>query len=61
MPSDEPVILHTSVGDFELEETVEYINGGRSYFYIGGDTAIILDDGICEARAGAGAEYRHQG
>ena len=49
MSSDEPVILHTSIGDFELEETVEYINGGRSYFYIGGDTAIILDDGICEA------------
>lgn len=44
-----PVVLHSSVGDFELQETVHYPNGGSSYFYACVDVAAIVDEGICEA------------
>lgn len=47
--SARPVVLHSSVGDFELQETVHYPNGGSSYFYACVDVAAIVDEGICEA------------
>ena len=33
---------------FTLRETVTYPNGGTSSFYIHNDTAVIIDDGICD-------------
>ncbi len=46
------VRLHTALGDFELRETVSYPNGGTSSFYTYGNTALIVDDGICVLAAG---------
>ncbi len=39
--------LHTCLGSFDLVETVPYPNGGRSFFYTLKDTAIIIDQDIC--------------
>lgn len=36
------------VESLSAKEIMEYPNGGRSYFYVMDDTAIIVDDGICK-------------
>ena len=33
---------------FVLRETLTYPNGGASAYYVRGDTAVIIDDGICD-------------
>ncbi len=33
--------------DFSLRDTVEYPNGGHSYFYDNGEDMVIIDEGIC--------------
>lgn len=48
----EELTLHTSAGDFALQEVAAYPNGGRSLFYALGRTAIIVDDGICDLEPG---------
>lgn len=39
------------VESLSAKEVVEYPNGGKSYFYVIGGTAIIVDEGICKCDA----------
>ena len=36
------------VESLSSKEVVEYPNGGKSYFYVIGQTVIIIDEGICK-------------
>lgn len=36
------------VESLSAKEVVEYPNGGKSYFYVMGQTVIIIDEGICK-------------
>lgn len=35
---------------YRLESTIEYSNRGKSSFYVKGNDAIIIDDGICNCQ-----------
>lgn len=39
------------VESLSAKEIVEYPNGGKSYFYVSDQTAIIVDEGICKCNA----------
>ena len=38
------------VKSLPAKEIIEYPNGGKSYFYVQGQTAVIIDENICECR-----------
>ena len=38
------------VESFIIQETVAYPNGGKSYFYVNNDTAVIIDENICACK-----------
>ena len=43
------------VESLHLQEIVTYPNGGKSYFYVLNDVAVIIDDGICKCENKADA------
>ena len=44
--------LEFKAGKFELVETVDYPNNGKSYFYVCKDIAVIIDEDICNGQTG---------
>lgn len=41
-------LLNQKLGEVTLSEIVSYPNGGKSYFYIKDNMAIIIDQNICD-------------
>ena len=39
--------MNSDISCFKLVEEVSYPNGGKSFFYELNDTAIIIDEDIC--------------